>query len=738
MVTSADRLMRALKDAQRRVENRKCADCPEKAPNYVNLEYRTFICQNCAAVHRDLFGPSKIKSVAMAVFTTDEVKAMRAGGNEHARKIWMARWTSGDDMDEPPVGASRAETRLFLEEKYLRKRWTSTGAPTSLPTPPPAPPRAQIQQSQVQQSQTQQSQIQQSQTPVQPPQQQQAHPSPQQQELKSVPSGKPRIQISMPQKNMTGVKKTSPAKGNLAPPTRAIGALRLVPPPGGGSTPTKAPETKATTDLFAATNTDDFFAVPTPAPAVEQSTSEDFFAAAKPSPGIDMFAQQGAAAPTTSENDFFATPQNPVSDPFAYSASPQQQNNPIFVESQSQASISLSNPFGGPPTNPAPGESTNPFDSAGTPALTSIPPVPVPMPSVPMSSVPQNASPPPQNGPQPGESCMLQQNGKYERVTVVSFGADGYHVRLSDGSTRIFDNQALVRLAPAPILFAVNDTAFYQVSSRVEICTIVEIHRDAPEDDPYYTVRLQATGKERTTDAPHLHKPLNPLNIGNSTQTLMPPPQQAGQSSITASPVDDDPFSELVGGDVAVTVNSTASERDSAFAVDERVDYIVKGSQTAPEPAIILKVHYDSGTQPYYTIRLLSTGAERQTDAERLTKPYQPFLPPQQQKQQHYQQQYPQQYPQQQSHLTSPPNNPNQFSHFHQQHPHFPHQQQYQPPPGAYNSGGQAWPQQQQQSYGYSQQQPYGYPQNQPYPSQVLPGNSSTPYSGGAAGYPPF
>lgn len=82
-----ERLARALKDAQRRPGNRRCADCVEKAPNYCQLQFRTFICSNCAAVHREMFSPKLVKSVSMAEFTTDEVKAMRAGGNEAARAV---------------------------------------------------------------------------------------------------------------------------------------------------------------------------------------------------------------------------------------------------------------------------------------------------------------------------------------------------------------------------------------------------------------------------------------------------------------------------------------------------------------------------------------------------------------------------------------------------------------------------------------------------------------------------
>ena len=53
------------------------------------------------------------------------------------------------------------------------------------------------------------------------------------------------------------------------------------------------------------------------------------------------------------------------------------------------------------------------------------------------------------------------------------------------------------------------------------------------------------------------------------------------------------------------------------FVKGERVHY-VQGE--ASEPAQIVKVHWEDGPPPYYTVRVLSTGRERQTDAAHLAK----------------------------------------------------------------------------------------------------------------------
>ena len=117
-----DRNTRAVKDALKRPANRRCADCEARGPTVACLMYRTFICQNCAAAHRELFPSGKLKSISLAEFATDEVRAMRQHGNEPSRKLWMAHWDASD-MPEPGAQASRGELKRYLTAKYVDKRW---------------------------------------------------------------------------------------------------------------------------------------------------------------------------------------------------------------------------------------------------------------------------------------------------------------------------------------------------------------------------------------------------------------------------------------------------------------------------------------------------------------------------------------------------------------------------------------------------------------------------------------
>ena len=137
--------------------------------------------------------------------------------------------------------------------------------------------------------------------------------------------------------------------------------------------------------------------------------------------------------------------------------------------------------------------------------------------------------------------------------------------------------------------------AYYEMMGKIEQCTVTTVHTDAAE--PYYTVTL-SNGSTRTTEAAHVLVPASP-------------PASAPVAS------SNDPFAELTGGGVSANSNG----KTAPFQPNDRVLYKPpKGSTLPPEKATVLKVHWDAGDPPYYSIQLDSTGAERQTDAARLEK----------------------------------------------------------------------------------------------------------------------
>lgn len=139
------------------------------------------------------------------------------------------------------------------------------------------------------------------------------------------------------------------------------------------------------------------------------------------------------------------------------------------------------------------------------------------------------------------EIALLDAGAKFEKVKVLGSTNDRATVMGRDHMTREVESKKLLKLSN-DLRFVQNDEAFYEMGGRIERCRIVEVHQDAPDEEPYFTIRLSNTGRERTTDSPHLLKPLE-ARSGESAG--------GGEAS-------DDPFSELVGGDVAVS-SSTAS-----------------------------------------------------------------------------------------------------------------------------------------------------------------------------------
>jgi hypothetical protein len=108
-----------LKELRKLPENKICMDCTDKMPSFVCLELGTFVCTSCAGIHRE-FG-HHIKSVTLSIFTPEEVELVAAGGNQNAKKIWLAKWTPS--VFAQPGPTDKATIREFIKLKYVDKLW---------------------------------------------------------------------------------------------------------------------------------------------------------------------------------------------------------------------------------------------------------------------------------------------------------------------------------------------------------------------------------------------------------------------------------------------------------------------------------------------------------------------------------------------------------------------------------------------------------------------------------------
>ena len=109
----------ALKDLRKEEGNKRCFECSERGPNYVDMDHNTFVCTSCAGILREF--TFKVKGLSMATFTAAEVKALKtSGGNSGAAKIWLAKFTG-----EKPQPGEKDKIRTFIRDKYASKKWTT-------------------------------------------------------------------------------------------------------------------------------------------------------------------------------------------------------------------------------------------------------------------------------------------------------------------------------------------------------------------------------------------------------------------------------------------------------------------------------------------------------------------------------------------------------------------------------------------------------------------------------------
>jgi len=106
-------------------ENKKCFDCEQRGPTYINITVGSFVCTKCSGMLRGMNPPHRIKSISMSTFTPDEVEFMRTRGNAWCSKIWLARW---DPVNQPVDFKDDEKVKDFMIAKYEKKRYYNEAA----------------------------------------------------------------------------------------------------------------------------------------------------------------------------------------------------------------------------------------------------------------------------------------------------------------------------------------------------------------------------------------------------------------------------------------------------------------------------------------------------------------------------------------------------------------------------------------------------------------------------------
>ncbi|KAI6886658.1 hypothetical protein D0869_04491 [Hortaea werneckii] len=149
---------RALHDLLRSVPgNDRCADCGAKNPGWASWNLGIFLCMRCAGLHRKLGTHlSKVKSLSMDSWTSDQVESMKKTGNIVSNQLFNPKSVRADipiDADEVEGAMERYIRRKYEHREFAagnsnnmlgvatRQNTGSTGTGSWSEEPPPLPPK---------------------------------------------------------------------------------------------------------------------------------------------------------------------------------------------------------------------------------------------------------------------------------------------------------------------------------------------------------------------------------------------------------------------------------------------------------------------------------------------------------------------------------------------------------------------------------------------------------------------
>ncbi|KAK5328035.1 Protein gts1 [Exophiala xenobiotica] len=132
---------RELQDLLRQPGNAQCADCNARNPSWASWNLGIFLCMRCASIHRKLGTHiSKVKSLSMDKWTTDQVESMKQHGNTASNKHYNPK----NKKPDIPLDADEVDSAM---ERFIRKKYQEKSLVDGRPEPPS---RADVSQSVIQ------------------------------------------------------------------------------------------------------------------------------------------------------------------------------------------------------------------------------------------------------------------------------------------------------------------------------------------------------------------------------------------------------------------------------------------------------------------------------------------------------------------------------------------------------------------------------------------------------------
>ncbi|RMD41920.1 hypothetical protein DV735_g3224, partial [Chaetothyriales sp. CBS 134920] len=121
---------RELNELLRLPDNAVCADCGARNPGWASWSLGVFLCMRCASIHRKLGTHiSKVKSLTMDTWNSDQVENMKRTGNAAANKIYNPK----NKRPDIPLDVDQVDSAM---ERFIRKKYQEKSLADGRPEPP--------------------------------------------------------------------------------------------------------------------------------------------------------------------------------------------------------------------------------------------------------------------------------------------------------------------------------------------------------------------------------------------------------------------------------------------------------------------------------------------------------------------------------------------------------------------------------------------------------------------------